>query len=597
MMLQEKWMFIIFLALSVLAALTEGLGISMLVPILESQANQSLFNGVPFLKEFSFLFGGMTPSQKLQNVAIILSVVFLFRGVLLYFVGLLTGGIPLRIQRALYARGYKALLDVEYGYFIERGVGDHLNNLTELGQRLSQLLASFASAVYSLILLVVYLVLMLSLSWKLALLAMVFVGTVTSVLKFIMSGPLHRVGEDMSHKNAQLSEITYETMTGMKFIKMSAAEDIMVSQYNTRLVEKISTQVKVVMYQSLSSPFLMTAAGLFVSALLFGYSYTQKGSQEWLSELLMFLFLLMRLLSPVSQINAARGLVFAHFSALDKLDKFFKETARRKQKTGTHPFSGIRQAIEFENVEFQYPQSHEKAIRGLSMRLEAGQMVAVVGPSGAGKSTLVSLLTRFFDLQHGVIKIDGVDLQDINIGELRRRISVVSQDIFIFNDTVTKNLSFAVEGVTDEDIRRAAKLAAADEFISAMPEGYDTVLGDRGVRLSGGQQQRIAIARAILRNPKILIFDEATSHLDTFTERAIQDAVEVMRKGRTILVIAHRLSTIRRADKVIVLKAGKVVEQGTHDALMSARGAYWDMVSHQNLDLVNDEDQAPVKQV
>ena len=589
MVAHEKTSMILFLVLSILAALTEGVGISLLVPILESQASQPLFKNVPILKEFSVLFADMEQSTKLQNVALVLAGILLTRGVLLYFVELLAGIIPLRIQSSLYSRGYKALLNVEHSYFAERSIGDHINSLTDWTLRVTQLLSSFAIAVYAMILVVIYLVLMLTLSWKMALMAALFVGVVTGILKKFTRGPLHAAGEALSQKNAKLSEITHETMTGMKFIKMSAAESVMERRYNQRLQNKIGTQIRVATFQAVSNPFLVTSSGLFICALLFGSSYVNNGTEEWLSSLLMFLFLLMRLLSPISQINAARVQIFAHSFSLEMLNNFFQETALRKQSSGDVRLDDIKQSVEFNNVEFKYPQSDETAIRGISMKIEAGQMVAVVGPSGAGKSTLVSLLLRFFDPQSGNIKIDGVDLCDIDIRELRSHISVVSQDIFIFNDTVSKNLSFAIEGVSDEDIHRAAKLAAADEFIAALPEGYETKLGDRGVRLSGGQQQRIAIARAILRKPGLLVMDEATSHLDTFTERAIQDAVEVMRKDHAILVIAHRLSTIRRADNVIVLNAGQIVEQGSHDHLMSVKGAYWDMVQHQSLDLVDYE--------
>ena len=593
MLAQEKYLAALYLLLAVLAALTEGIGISLLVPILESQASQPLFNTVPILKEFSALFEGMEQSEKLQNVALVLGGIMLVRGVLLYFVELLAGVVPLRLQRTLYARGYKALLHAEYSYFTEHSIGDHINSLTDWTLRVTQLLSSFAIAVYALILVAIYLVLMLTLSWKMALMAALFVGVVTGILKMFTKGPLRAIGEEMSLKNAQLSEITHETMTGMKFIKMSAAEDVMEPRYKQRLEDKISTQIRVVTFQAFTNPFLVTSAGLFICALLFGSAYINDAQQEWLSGLLMFLFLLTRLLSPISQINAARVQIFAHSFSLEMLDKFFAETTRRMQRSGSMRIKDVHNAIEFDNVAFKYPQSDEAALRGISMKIEAGQMVAIVGPSGAGKSTLVSLLMRFFDPQSGSIKIDGVDLRDIDIQDLRSHVSVVSQDIFIFNDTVSKNLSFAVDGVSDADIHRAAKLAAADEFITALPEGYDTKLGDRGVRLSGGQQQRIAIARAILRKPGLLVMDEATSHLDTFTERAIQNAVEEMRKDHAILVIAHRLSTIRRADVVVVLKDGLIVEQGSHDELISQKGAYWDMVQHQNLDLVDDETNPP----
>jgi subfamily B ATP-binding cassette protein MsbA len=243
-------------------------------------------------------------------------------------------------------------------------------------------------------------------------------------------------------------------------------------------------------------------------------------------------------------------------------------------------------------VTFRYKPDEPAVIKSVSTTVDRGTMVAIVGPSGAGKSTLMALIARLYDPQQGRITVDGVDLRDLDMGSWRRRMSVVTQDIFIFNDTVANNIRFGRGDVALERVRAAADLAAAAEFIEQLPQGYDTILGDRGVRLSGGQQQRIAIARAIIADPDLLIFDEATSNLDTFTERAIQRAMEQMSQSRTVLVIAHRLSTIRRADKIIVLEAGAIVEEGSHRELLHRRGTYWEMVEHQRLDLVEGDAEA-----
>jgi subfamily B ATP-binding cassette protein MsbA len=242
-----------------------------------------------------------------------------------------------------------------------------------------------------------------------------------------------------------------------------------------------------------------------------------------------------------------------------------------------------------DRVSFSYQPGEKPTLRDISATIERGKMVAVVGPSGAGKSTLINMVARLYDPQQGRILIDGVDLREFDVRSWRRRIAVVTQDTYIFNDTVANNISFGHDNVPRERIEAAARLAAASEFVEKLPQGYDTLVGDRGVRLSGGQQQRVAIARAILSNPDLLIFDEATSHLDTISERAIQDAMENMSKGRTLLVVAHRLSTIRKADKVIVMDEGRVVEEGQHRDLLARRGIYWEMVEHQRLDLLSED--------
>lgn len=592
----QRVLYGVFIMLSMAAALTEGIGVSMLVPILESQTGEALATNIPLMSYVSDYFSGMSPTEKIQHTSVILALILVCRGVLLYFVEALGGMIPLKLQRSLFIRGYEALLNVEYSYFTEKSAGDHTNSLIEWVQRVTGLLTNLGSATYSTLLFFVYLALMLSLSWKLAILAGLFSVVTAMALNAFTAKVLRRAGAELSIKSATVAGQIFETISGMKFIKTSAAESIMLPRYEQSLTEKIGTNIKMVLLQSITNPFLSTFAGLFICTLLFLGSLIVGGGEQWVSTLLLFLFLLTRLLAPVSNISSAKVQIASHISAFEQLDAYFRETEKRKQLSGTSSFHGLKSQIELEHINFQYPASEIPAIKDVSLKIPAGKMVAVVGPSGSGKTTLVSLLLRLYEPQGGAIRFDGVDLKDMDVHDLRSHVSVVSQDIFIFNDSVKNNLSFAVDGISDDDIVRAARLASADEFIENLPQAYDAKLGDRGVRLSGGQQQRIAIARAILRDPDLLILDEATSHLDTFTEQAIQDAVEILRKDRTLLVIAHRLSTIRRADLVIVLKNGRVVEQGSHRELMTARGEYWNMVKHQSLDLVyeDEQDEEPV---
>jgi len=563
----------------------------MLVPILESQSEAMNFSDIPMMGMVSDYFSDMDPNTKLQSVSAVLAVILLLRGILLYFVGVLGGMIPLNLQQILFARGYDALLHVEYSYFTEKTTGDHANSLYDWVMRVTSVLTNVAVATYAIILFLVYLVLMLSLSWEMAIMGAILAIFMSAALKKFSIKVLRRTGEELSDKTGKVSELIFETIGGMKFIRAAAMEEKMFSRYQIAVDERTSANKIMVLYQSITSPFLTTFSGLLICFLLFIAPYINDGKEQWIGGLFLFLFLTMRLLAPVSQISQASMQIASHMFALERLEKFFVETEQRKQPSGNKPYSDVKSEIAFENVFFQYDESVKRAINGLSLKIPVGKMVAIVGPSGSGKSTLVSLLTRFYDLQNGRITFDGQDLAAIDVYELRRNVSVVSQDTFIFNDTVRNNLLFAADGVSDDDIVHAAKLAAADEFIRTLPEGYDTKLGDRGVRLSGGQKQRIAIARAILGSSDLLIFDEATSHLDTYTEQAIQNAVEVLRQDRTVLVIAHRLSTIRRADIVAVVEDGAVIEQGSHVELMAAQGRYWDMVNHQNLDLVDVEDE------
>jgi ABC-type multidrug transport system fused ATPase/permease subunit len=271
------------------------------------------------------------------------------------------------------------------------------------------------------------------------------------------------------------------------------------------------------------------------------------------------------------------------------LMQFYDEAGRQRMKNGDLQAPPLRRDLVFDRVGFAYKPGEKTVLDDVSLRVERGKMTAIVGPSGAGKSTLINMAARLYDPQQGSVRVDGVDLRDLDIGSWRKQLAVVSQDTFIFNDTAANNIGFGRGNASMDRIRSAAEFAAAAEFIEGLPQGYDTMLGDRGVRLSGGQQQRIAIARAVFADPELLIFDEATSNLDTFTERAIQDAMERISRSRTVLVVAHRLSTIRKADKVVVLEDGRVVEEGRHRELLARRGRYWEMVEHQRLDLIAED--------
>jgi subfamily B ATP-binding cassette protein MsbA len=293
------------------------------------------------------------------------------------------------------------------------------------------------------------------------------------------------------------------------------------------------------------------------------------------ASLLTFMFVLFRMMPLVSQVNGAREQFSRFQGSLHNIKELLKREDKPYLSNGTIQFSGLKRSIDFESVDFGYDAT-ELVLCNITLSIKKGETTALVGASGAGKSTLVDLIPRFHDPTEGEILIDGINLQEFDLKSLRHRMAVVSQDTFIFNNTVGYNLAYGLEGVPEEAIWEAAQLANASQFIQDLPEQLDTLLGDRGVRLSGGQRQRIAIARALLRNPEILILDEATSALDSVSEQLIQASLEKLAVGRTVIAIAHRLSTIERADKVVVLEAGRIVEQGTYPELIAQRGKLWE---------------------
>jgi ABC-type multidrug transport system fused ATPase/permease subunit len=586
----ERTMFLAFIGVSLLGALSEGLGISLLAPVLDAISGRSGFADVPILGYVSGWFANLAPDIRIQAVAIAIALVTILRNALQYLIDVMGATFPLRLERKLDLRGYAALMAVEIAFIQEKDYGTHANAISGWPARVTAMLNNLSTIIWSLMTAIVYGFMMMVVSWRLTAFAVIFVLVVSAALKWFFSGVLHRAGAAQTSAQTALSQAAMESLTGMKVVRLTAAEPVMTRRFSQALGRLNRLQRRIAMITALG-PFVMaTAAGLFICALLYGSAALHRDEPTaWVASLLLFLFLLFRLMGPVNRVNLARSYVVSNMNAFNMLNAFYRETDERRQPNGTRIAAPLRQGIALDGVTFAYKAREATVIDRLSIEIERGKTVAIVGPSGAGKTTLIGLVTRLYDPQEGRILVDGVDLREFEVRSWRKRLAVVTQDTFIFNDTVARNIAFGRENVPMERIEAAAKLAAASDFIEQLPQKYDTSLGDRGVRLSGGQQQRIAIARAILADPDLLIFDEATSHLDIFTEREIQAAMGRLSENRTLMVVAHRLSTIRNADTVLVMDKGQLVEQGTHRELLARHGIYWQMVMHQRLDLAEGE--------
>ncbi|HSM77364.1 MAG TPA: ATP-binding cassette domain-containing protein, partial [Bryobacteraceae bacterium] len=288
-----------------------------------------------------------------------------------------------------------------------------------------------------------------------------------------------------------------------------------------------------------------------------------------------FVIALLMLYEPVKRLTGIHNIFEQALGASQKVFEYLDRERGIQDKPSAHRLHRFQHSISFENVSFRYPGAPDGfLLHDIQLEVKAGEVVALVGPSGAGKTTLANLAPRFYDATSGAVKIDGRDVRDVKLASLREKIGIVAQDTFLFNDTVANNIRYGRANASDEEVREAARSALAEEFILAMPQGYDTLIGERGTKLSGGQRQRIAIARALLKNAPILILDEATSQLDTESELLVQKALQKLMEKRTVIVIAHRLSTIRRADKIVVLDRGRISETGTHADIISQGGIY-----------------------
>ena len=427
-----------------------------------------------------------------------------------------------------------------------------------------------------------YVVMMVAISWELSVFSICFLPIVALIIGNIVKRLRHPARTNQQRTGEMVSTLE-ESLAGVKVIKSYNATPYIKKKFYEISADLARLTLSMARRQQLASPmseFLgITAVGVI---LVFGGSLVTKGSLDP-GGFIAFVAIFSQITRPVRTFIDQFANINQGIAAGERIFSIIDSRPEIEDKPDAKVLEGLREKIEFRNVHFSYDGSRE-VIDGISFEILRGQTVALVGPSGGGKSTLSELLPRFYDPTSGEILIDGIPLTDYTQESLRAHMSVVSQDTVLFNDTIGNNIAMGKSGATHEEIVEAARIANADSFIRECSEGYDTNIGDRGAKLSGGQRQRLSIARAVLKNPDILILDEATSALDTESEKLVQDALNKLLVGRTSVVIAHRLSTIHNADRIVVIDHGRIAEQGTHAELMARNGIYAKLIEMQSFD-------------
>jgi subfamily B ATP-binding cassette protein MsbA len=410
--------------------------------------------------------------------------------------------------------------------------------------------------------------------WRLALVSL-------TVLPFVLV-PTLRIGRRIRRTTrraqdqaAELNQILQETISGHQVVKSFGAEDIESNRFRLAAHSLKSSNLRYVALQALPSPLIEFFGAITVVGLLTYARLQIKSGALTAGDFTSFVFALFMLYEPVKRLAGIQNIFQQAAGASQKVFEYLDRAQQISERPGAQKLSKFQHSIFLDDVGFRYSNAPNGfALEGVQLEVCAGEVVALVGPSGGGKTTLANLVPRFYDVTGGAVRIDGKDVRDLQLDSLRGKIGMVAQETFLFNDTVANNIRYGRPKARDEEVRDAARSALADEFIERMPEGYNTVIGERGAKLSGGQRQRLAIARALLKNAPILILDEATSHLDSESEILVQRALQTLMTNRTVIVIAHRLSTIRRADKIVVVDRGRIAEIGTHDELVNHGGIY-----------------------
>ena len=422
--------------------------------------------------------------------------------------------------------------------------------------------------------LLAYLISMLVLSWQLFLTSVLVFGLM-SVGLTSLTARVREASFEVPKANKAFTSSALSFINGIRTVHASGTQEFERQRYYAATYEVYKSQFGLIKLSSMVQPIVEgLGATLLVGMVIVSYGLLISTGRLKAAELLTFLFVLIRTTPLVSSLNGIRVGFISSQGSLGAVIDLLRRDDKPYFKDGEQSFTGLQRSIDFESVDFSYNPG-EPVLHDITLSIKRGETTALVGSSGAGKTTLADLLPRFYDPTQGRVLIDGVDLRELKINSLRHKMAIVSQDTFIFNTTVRENIVYGVEDASDEDVYEAARMANALDFVLELPLGFETVLGDRGVRLSGGQRQRIAIARALLRNPEILILDEATSALDSVTESLIQESLEKLSKGRTVIAIAHRLSTIANANKVVVMEGGRIVEQGPYQTLIEERGSLW----------------------
>ncbi|MBQ7273130.1 MAG: ABC transporter ATP-binding protein [Bacteroidales bacterium] len=582
--------------LNILSAIFNIFSFAILVPLLNIlfKVDSTVYQFIPWdtemnfkdklVNNFYFYVTDFSTAHGLMNTLLLLGgamILFTLLKTSCYF-GSNAVMVPIStgIVRDIRSRVYHKILALPIGFFTEERKGDIIARITgDVAEVENSITASIAILIKDPILILLYFGFLTFMSPDMMLITVVFAPVFVWIMGVIGKQLKRGSIEAQSLWSDTMSQVD-ETLGGLRVIKAFNAEKKMAARFKDTTDRMRNKYTRVGVRQASAHPvseFLGTT--LLMAVLCIGGAMIIRGTGLFggsfmdAPQFILFLVILYSVIEPIKELSTATYRIPKGLASMERINKILEHENPIKDPQNPLPMESFQDAIRFEGVRFSYDSSRE-ILRGIDLEIPRGKMIAIVGESGAGKSTLVDLIPRFWDVTGGRITIDGKDIKDVAVKDLRALMGNVNQEAILFNDTIFNNIAFGVEGATMEQVVAAAKIANAHDFIMEKPEGYETNIGDRGSKLSGGQRQRLSIARAILKNPPILILDEATASLDTESERLVQDALDRLMSTRTTIAIAHRLSTIKNADEIVVMQDGKIVERGRHDELIALNGYY-----------------------
>lgn len=567
----------IALVCTLIAALLDGASVGLIASFMQGLTTPNeapIQTGISWF-DVNLLATEASPTARIYRLSAFILVIVWFKSVLRYWgaynIILAQSNLCDRLRKRI----FEQLQSLSLSYYSTSHSGELINTITSEVRQIKQAFQVFSNIIVKSTSLLAFSISLFWISWQLSVTAILLFALLSVGLSNLI-GRVREASFAVPKASGQLSGVAIQFINGIRTVKSSASEDFERKRFYQAGDRLVETEDRVASVSALVQPLAegLGSTILIVMVIMAFNLFIITGKLQ-ASSLLAFLFALLRILPLVSQINSHRENLGRFQGSVHNVKELIKREDKTYLSDGELVFSGLKQGINFRAVDFGYEADENLVLQNIDLTIEKGKVTALVGGSGAGKSTLADLIPRFYDPAKGEIMLDDRDLRHFKIESVRRKMSIVSQDTFIFNASVRENIAYGLDNISEAEVWEAASLAYADEFIKELPEGLNTVLGDRGVRLSGGQRQRIAIARAILRNPDILILDEATSALDSVTEQLIQKSLEQLSSGRTVIAIAHRLSTIAQADKVVVLEQGRIAEQGKYQDLLANKGTLW----------------------
>lgn len=516
-----------------------------------------------------------TPLESLKILCLSILTVFFIKNIFLYIKNILLRIVELKLVKEIRDRLYIHIQTLSLGYFNRQHTGSITSIvMNDVEQLQTALAVVFQRLFVEPINILTFVALLFIISWKLALIAIIIIP-LAGIAIFSIGRSIRRKSRRTQAKIAEIMQILTETVTSIRIVKAFVNEKEEVKNFTRESKHYFKLLLKRARLDLIAGPTTETF-GVIIGVVLLWYGGMEVLAQKGVSaeDFIRFILILFSILGPIKQLSNVNLKIQIGAASAERIFGLLDTPPEIVEDPDPVELDVFNNAIEFDQIHFEYSDADERVLDGVSFTIKKGEIVALVGPSGSGKSTIADLIPRFFDVSKGALRIDGNNVRKISFSSLRGSMGIVTQEVILFNDTIRKNIAYGQSDVTEEAIQKAAEAANALEFIEQTPDGFDTLIGERGVNLSGGQKQRLAIARALLKNPPILILDEATSALDTESEKMVQKAIEVLMKDRTVLVIAHRLSTVQNADKIVVLDKGKILEVGSHNELYEKGGLY-----------------------